>query len=112
MQTIVIRKVSPETHNVCGIRLFGGFDSERRHYPALPQLRFEKKYHLQGVAQRAQSGCRDSFRLLRNWVVCNLVFAKDLVFDGVRYEFDVQSFSDETVMKYLVRDVVAQVLDQ
>lgn len=112
MQTVTIRKLTKETQEICAIRLVGGFDSERKHYPALPQLRFDNKVHLQGVAERAESGCVDSLSLLRRWVICSLVFAKDMMFDGVKYEFDVQSFSEPSSLDFLAWEVMAQVLDQ
>jgi len=112
MQTVTIKKLNQQTQEICAIRLVGGFDSEHRHYPALPQLRFDNKYHLEGVASRAQSGCTESMQVLWNWVICNLVFARDLVFDGIKYEFDVHSFSEPACLDYLVWEVMAQVLDQ
>ncbi|HGY9638075.1 TPA: hypothetical protein ACOJPK_003559 [Pseudomonas putida] len=112
MQTVTIRKLNQATQEICAIRLVGGFDSERKHYPALPQLRFDNKYHLQGIAERAESGCVDSLSLLRRWVICSLVFAKDMMFDGVKYEFDVQSFSEPSSLDFLAWEVMAQVLDQ
>ena len=112
MQTVTIKKLTPETQEICAIRLVGGFDSNRKHYPALPQLRFDNKIHLQGVAERAESGCVDSLSLLRRWVICSLVFAKDMMFDGVKYEFDVQSFSEPSSLDFLAWEVMAQVLDQ
>lgn len=112
MQTVTIKKLTPDTQAICAIRLVGGFDSNRKHYPALPQLRFDNKYHLEGIAGRAESGCSDSMQLLRRWVICSLVFARDLVFDGVIYEFDIQSFSEPSSLDYLAWEVMAQVLDK
>lgn len=112
MQTVTIKRLTPDTQDICAIRLVGGFDSNRKHYPALPQLRFDNKYHLAGVAERAESGCLDSMCLLRRWVICSLVFARDLIFDGIRYEFDIQSFSEPVSLDYLTWEVMAQVLDQ
>lgn len=94
MQTIVIKQLTPETQEICAIRLVGGFDSERKHYPALDLLRFDNKDGLAGIGIHAETGCHVSLRIIESFVIGELVRADDLVFDGVRYKFDIKGFSE------------------
>jgi hypothetical protein len=57
MQTFTIRSLTPETKEICAIRLVGGFDSKHRHYPALDLLRLENKAQFQVIADYAEAGC-------------------------------------------------------
>ena len=112
MQTVRIKALTPETEEICSIRLVGGFDSNRRHYPALDLLRFDKKWQFELIAEYAQAGCAKSINTIESLLISELIRAKDLVFDGVRYEFDVQSFSEPESMRYLVWEVLAQIIEQ
>lgn len=112
MQIITVRKLTPETEEICAIRLVGGFDSERNHYPALDLLRFENKRKLESIAKHAAAGCYISFRGIKNLVIGELLQADDLVFDGVRYVFNVQSFSEPSSLEYLVWEVLAQIIEE
>lgn len=112
MQKITVRKLTPETEEICAIRLVGGFDSERKHYPALDLLRFENKRKLESIAKHAEAGCYISFRGIKSLVVGELLRADDLVFDGVRYVFNVRSFSEPRCLDYLVWEVLAQIIEE
>lgn len=112
MQTIAVRKLTPETEEICAIRLVGGFDSERKHYPALDLLRLENKRQLELIADYAEVGCALSLRTIENFIIGELVRADDLVFDGVRYVFNVQGFSEPKCLEYLVWEVLAQIIEE
>ena len=112
MQTVRIKALTPQTEEICAIRLVGGFDSERKHYPALDLLRFESKQQLELIADYAEVGCALSIRTIENFIIGELVRADDLVFDGVRYVFNVQSFSEPSSLEYLVWEVLAQIIEE
>lgn len=112
MQTIVIKQLTPETQEICAIRLVGGFDSERKHYPALDLLRFDNKDGLAGIGTHAETGCHVSFRVIENLVIEELVRADDLVFNGVRYRFDIKGFSEPRCVEYLAWEVLAQIVEE
>lgn len=112
MKTIIIKALTPETEEICSIRLVGGFDSNRRHHPSLDLLRFDNKWQFELIAEYAQAGCAKSVNTIESLLISELIRAKDLVFDGVRYEFDVQSFSEPESMRYLVWEVLAQIIEQ
>lgn len=112
MQTITVRKLTPETEEICAIRLVGGFDSERKHYPALDLLRLENKRQLELIADYAEVGCALSLRTIESFIIGELVRADDLVFDGVRYVFNVQSFFEPKCLEYLVWEVLAQIIEE
>ena len=112
MQTITVRKLTPETEEICAIRLVGGFDSERKHYPALDLLRLENKRQLELIADYAEVGCSMSLRTIENFIIGELVRADDLVFDGVKYVFNVQGFSEPKSLEYLVWEVLAQIIEE
>lgn len=112
MQTITVRKLTPETEEICAIRLVGGFDSERKHYPALDLLRFENKKQLELIADYAEVGCALSLRTIENFIIGELVRADDLVFDGVRYVFSLQSLFEPESLEYLVWEVLAQIIEE
>ncbi|MBK5417727.1 hypothetical protein [Pseudomonas sp. TH31] len=112
MQTITIKSLTPETEEICAIRLVGGFDSKHRHYPALDLLRFDNKAQFELIADYAEAGCAQSVRTIENLLIGELIRAKDLVFEGVRYVFDVQSFTEPSSLKYLVWEVLAQIIEE
>lgn len=112
MQTITVRKLTPETEEICAIRLVGGFDSERNHYPALDLLRFENKRKLESIAKHAASGCYISIRGIQNIVIGELLQADDLVFDGVNYVFDLRGPAKPSSLEYLVWEVLAQIIEE
>lgn len=112
MQTVTVQRLTPETEDICAIRLVGGFDSERKHYPALDLLRLENKKQLELIADYAEVGCALSVRTIENFIIGELVRADDLVFDNVRYVFDVQGFSEPKSLEYLVWEVLAQIIEE
>lgn len=112
MQTITIKALTSQTEEICAIRLVGGFDSERKHYPALDILRLENKRQLELIADYAEVGCALSTRTIENFIIGELIRAEDLVFDDIRYVFNVQSFPEPKYLEYLVRDVLAQIIEE
>ena len=112
MQTITIKALTSQTEEICAIRLVGGFDSERKHYPALDILRLENKRQLELIADYAEVGCALSIRTIENFIIGELIRAEDLVFDDIRYVFNVQSFPEPKYLEYLVRDVLAQIIEE
>ena len=112
MQTIVIKHLTLETQDICAIRLVGGFDSERKHYPALNLLRFANKEGLAGIGIHAETGCHVSLRVIQSFVIGELIRADDLVFDGARYRFDIKSFSEPLSLEYLTWEVLAQIVEE
>ena len=112
MQTVRIKALTPQTEEICAIRLVGGFDSERKHYPALDLLRIENTRQLYLIAYCAEAGCALSIRTIENFIIGELVRADDLVFDGVRYVFNVQSFFEPKCLEYLVWEVLAQIIEE
>ena len=112
MQKITVQKLTPETQEICAIRLVGGFDSERNHHPALDLLRLENKQQLELIADYAEAGCAISLRTIENFIIGELARAEDLVFDGVRYVFNIQSFSEPSILEYLAWEVLAQIIEE
>ncbi|WP_152606223.1 hypothetical protein [Pseudomonas plecoglossicida] len=112
MQTVTIRALTPETEEICAIRLVGGFDSERKHYPALNIFRFDNKRHLELLADYAEAGCPESIDLIERLIIGELIHAKDLVFDGIRFVFDVQSFTEPRSLRWLAWEVLAQIIEE
>jgi hypothetical protein len=112
MQTILIKQLTPKTQEICAIRLVGGFDSEKKHYPALDLLRFDNKHRLAGIGIHAETGCHVSLRVIESFVIGELVRADDVVFDGVRYRFDIKSFSEPSSLEYLIWEVLAQIVEE
>jgi hypothetical protein len=112
MQTILIKQLTPKTQEICAIRLVGGFDSERKHYPALDLLRFDNKDGLAVIGSHAETGCHVSLRIIESFVIGELVRADDLVFDGVRYKFDIKGFSEPRCIEYLAWEVLAQIVEE
>lgn len=98
MKTITIKAVTPEAEEICSIRLVGYFDSNRRLHPALDLLRFDNKRQFEIIVDYAAQ----PVGTIENLLICELASAKDLVFDDVKYEFDVQSFSESISLRYLV----------
>lgn len=112
MKTVTIRALTPETEEICAIRLVGGFDSERKHYPALSIFRFDNKRHLELLADYAEAGCPESMDLIERLIIGELIHAKDLVFDGIRFVFDVQSFTEPKSLRWLAWEVLAQIIEE
>ena len=53
-----------------------------------------------------------SLRTIENFIIGELVRADDLVFDGVKYVFNVQGFSEPKSLEYLVWEVLAQIIEE
>lgn len=110
MQTIRIFSLTPETADVCAIRLVGGYDSQRKHHPAINLSNFESTTIFDKIEDYHEAKHKSSVSKFEKQVICELVRAEDLVFDGVRYVFDVRNFSDPESLKFVTLDVMAQII--
>lgn len=112
MQTITVRKLTPETEEICAIRLVGGFDSERKYYPAVDLSHFDSNKIFEKIEDYHNPEHANAIRRFERKVICELVMAEDLVFDGVRYVFEVKSFSEPESLKWLALGVMAQIIEE
>lgn len=112
MQTITIKSLTPETEEICAIRLVGGFDSKHRHYPALDLSHFDNKKIFEKTEDYYDAEHSVAIRALEKRVITDLVMAEDLIFDDVRYVFDLKSFTEPGSLKAVALDVLAQIIEE
>lgn len=111
MDTTTIRALDVHTAHICALRLVGGFDSEKRYFPALKVFQSPNRERLQYHAELAEVGCRQSQMQLENLIIGELLHVKDLELDGKLYVFDIQTFQCPVAMDYVLWEVLAQIND-
>ncbi|WP_422416764.1 hypothetical protein [Pseudomonas sp. GZD-222] len=112
MQTVKILNLTPETEEICAIRLVGGFDSKRKHYPASDLSNFDSNKIFDEINEYHSPEHASAIKGFERKVICALVMAEDLIFDGVRYVFDVKSFTEPESLKWLALGVMAQIIEE
>jgi len=111
MDTTTIRALDVHSAHICALRLVGGFDSEKRHFPALDTFQSPNRERLQYFAELAEVGDRRSQIMIENVAISELLRAKDLELDGKKYIFDIQTFQCPVAMDYVLWEVLAQIND-
>lgn len=111
MQTVKIFSLTPETEEICAIRLVGGYDSNRKHYPAIDLSHFDDSKIFNKIDEYHHPRHADAIKRFERQVICTLVMAEDLIFDGTRYVFEVKSFTEPESLKWLAIDVMAQIIE-
>lgn len=107
----VISEINEYTQELVALRLVGGFDSDRNHIPALSCFRFDNRIQYQDLATKSEDFCDESASALALIILDILKDVPDLVYEGVRYSFDIKTFTDKS-MRYLLHHVIAQVNDE
>lgn len=112
MNKRLVTALTIETAYVCGIYLVGGFDSEKKHRPALDIFRPGLKESLYDLCLNAESGCNRSREQIENLIMRELALAEHMHFDYIDYHFNITEFECKHAMKKVVSDVLAQVNEQ
>ena len=109
MKHIYIDSLSIETARACALYLVGGFDSEKNHLPALPILRPPLKEKLYDICALAEAGDYASRRYIENMIIQELFKADEVVIGHTHYHFDINTFTSQRAMDFLVYEILAQV---
>lgn len=112
MQTVRIKALTPETEEICSIRLVGGYDSNRKHYPAIDLSHIDDSKIFDEIDEYHHPRHASAIKRFECQVICTLVTAEDLIFDGTKYVFEVKSFTDPESLKWLTLDVMAQIIEE
>lgn len=115
MKTIRITKLDLTTEPICAIYICGGFEvrgETKTHRPALDFLRPGYKEYLSETCAKAEKHCTRSIELIENIIIKCLGVNNSMVFQDIRYIFDIDDFSDKKAMKYLVWEILAQVNEE
>lgn len=112
MNKRLVTALTLETADVCGIYLVGGFDSQKKHRPALDIFRPGFKENLESLCSNVEAGCNTSRERLENLIICELALAKHMHFDYIDYYFQINEFTCQRAMRRVMFDVLAQVNEQ
>ncbi|MFK3941951.1 hypothetical protein ACI2KC_09720 [Pseudomonas monteilii] len=112
MQTVRIKALTPQTEEICAIRLVGGYDSNRKHYPAIDLSHFDDSKIFNEINEYHHPRHASAIKKFERQVICTLVMAEDLIFDGTRYVFEIKSFAEPESLKWLALDVMAQIIEE
>lgn len=112
MKTVTINALTPETEEICAIRLVGGFDSKKNFIKGLDWKWLNIDHFMDEVDDYNSPVISKTINFLEKIAMSQLILAEDLVIGDVRYIFDIKRFTEPESLKWVTLDLIAQIIEE